>query len=135
MRITTWLAAAGLAIGCAGTGASPDRAPAAAEPGARVQPADTVALDPRRTLTHIRPLVRPGTTMADIRAALGPPDRDVGSGLHIWVYDLHDGTAVIVGDAGRGPLVYAHHVDRAERGPGGLLGESHTLAELPVGAR
>ena len=97
---------------------------------ARLAHAFRVACDPRRTLANIRPLVQPGTTMDEIRAGLGVPDRDVGSGLHIWVYDLPDGTAVAFGDSGSGPLTYAHHVDRAERTKGGLAGAMRTLEDL-----
>lgn len=96
----------------------------------RVRHAYAVALDPRRTLDAIRRACTPQSMMDDIRRALGAPDRDVGSGIHIWVYDLHDGTATIFGDSGRGPLMYVHHVDRAERDAGGLCGPMRTLADL-----
>jgi hypothetical protein len=67
---------------------------------ARIRRALLGALDPRRTREAVRRLARPGVTMAEVRAALGEPDDDVGSGIHVWVYALDEG-AVLVGEAGR----------------------------------
>ena len=45
----------------------------------------------------------------DIVNVFGEPDEDIGSGIHIYVYRLTDGTAIWVGFTDR--IVYARHVD------------------------
>jgi hypothetical protein len=40
--------------------------------------------------------------------AFGDPDGDIGSGIHIYVYNLTDGTAVWIGFNGN--IVYARHM-------------------------
>jgi hypothetical protein len=42
----------------------------------------------------------------------GEPDEDIGSGIHIYVYHLTDGSAVYIGHNGTS-LVYARHVNSA----------------------
>jgi hypothetical protein len=70
------------------------------------------ALDPRRTREAVRALAKPGVTMERVRAALGEPDDDVGSGIHVWVYALEEGAAR-VGEAGA-----VHYVDLVSSVPG-----------------
>jgi hypothetical protein len=38
----------------------------------------------------------------------GAPDRDIGSGIHIYVYDLSDGTKVYIGYTDK--IMYARHM-------------------------
>lgn len=45
---------------------------------------------------------------ADIVNVFGNPDGDVGSGLHIYVYNLTDGSVVKIGYADK--IMYAKHV-------------------------
>ena len=33
-----------------------------------------------------------GTAQNDLPTIFGKPDRDIGSGIHMWTYDLEDGT-------------------------------------------
>ena len=40
----------------------------------------------------------------------GQPDKDLGSGIHIYVYKLDDATEVWVGMTDK--IVYAYHVDQ-----------------------
>lgn len=45
-----------------------------------------------------------------IVAKFGMPDRDIGSGIHIYVYDLKDSTEMWIGYVGR--ILYARHMDK-----------------------
>lgn len=44
----------------------------------------------------------------DLVNLFGEPDGDIGSGLHIYVYDLKDGTKVYIGYADK--IMYARHM-------------------------
>lgn len=48
-------------------------------------------------------------TEGDVLDAFGTPDKDIGSGIHIYVYALTDGTEVWIGLADR--VLYARNVD------------------------
>lgn len=50
-----------------------------------------------------------GMNYSDIVNAFGEPDEDIGSGIHIYVYKLKDGTAIWIGYTDR--ILYARHVD------------------------
>lgn len=56
----------------------------------------------------------------DIVATFGEPEKDLGSGIHIYVYVLEDATEVWIGYADE--IVYANHVDEDQN----IL---HTLIE------
>ena len=45
-----------------------------------------------------------------IVAKFGEPDRDVGSGIHIYVYDLKDSSEIWIGYVEK--IFYARHVDK-----------------------
>jgi len=86
------------------------------------------ALDERRSVVKAQAAIVPGVTMAEVRAALGDPDADTGSGIHIYHYHLHDGTELVVGAAGE-----AHGLSYARRLRISLDGtSSETVAEFPV---
>jgi hypothetical protein len=48
-------------------------------------------------------------TFARLSAILGEPDRDVGSGIFVLIYDLSDGTRLKVGTADRKSVLYVYH--------------------------
>ncbi|MCA9315717.1 MAG: hypothetical protein KDB73_09515, partial [Planctomycetes bacterium] len=50
-----------------------------------------------------------------VRDLFGEPDRDIGSGVHLWTYDLADGTSVIFSGAAQ-KIVQVLHVRNA-KGP------------------
>lgn len=50
-----------------------------------------------------------GMSLKDINKQFGEPHKDIGSGIHIYVYPLLDGTALRIGYTDQ--LIYAHHVD------------------------
>jgi hypothetical protein len=60
-------------------------------------------------------------TYAQIVAAFREPNGDLGSGIHIYFYDLDDGTCIWIGFADR--IIYARHMSN-HTGTGLLL---HTL--------
>jgi hypothetical protein len=43
----------------------------------------------------------------------GEPDSDIGSGIHIYVYNLDDGTKVYVGYTDK--ILYARHFDQNDQ--------------------
>jgi hypothetical protein len=49
------------------------------------------------------------TTLQDVTARLGPPDRDIGSGIYIYVYDLSDGSSVLIGSADGSRILFVSH--------------------------
>lgn len=48
-------------------------------------------------------------TMAEVIALCGVPDLDVGSGIHVFIYRLSDGSSVVVGTPDCKRLLYATH--------------------------
>lgn len=67
---------------------------------------------PRRTLQHFQKNLDRSLTPAKAIAAFGQPDRNIGSGLIIFEYDLDDGTKLRLGFPGNSPIMYAHHVQK-----------------------
>jgi hypothetical protein len=45
-----------------------------------------------------------------LKAVFGEPDDDIGSGIHIYVYNLDDGTRIVIGYTDS--IMYARHVDK-----------------------
>ena len=43
----------------------------------------------------------------------GEPDDDIGSGIHIYIYNLKDGTKVQIGYVDK--ILYARHVDQKDQ--------------------
>lgn len=84
----------------------------------RVRHAFEVAADPRRSMKYMRKLFAERPPMAKVVETLGLPDEDLGSGLHIWTYDLHDGTTLAIGEPGTGFVLYAHQLGRIARDQG-----------------
>jgi hypothetical protein len=70
--------------------------------------------DSKRELALFREL-RKGTPYADVVPWVGMADRDVGSGMHVLVYDLPDGSRVSLGYADFQKLMYARHEDKDGR--------------------
>ena len=62
------------------------------------------------SLTRLRALHAP-VALADVEKILGPAEHDIGSGVHIFVYDLDDDTVVRVGTPDRQHVTYIIAVD------------------------
>jgi len=52
------------------------------------------------------------TTMQDVIARVGAPGGDIGSGIHIYLYRLEDGTLVWIGSPDGSEILYVRHVGR-----------------------
>ena len=51
--------------------------------------------------------------MLQVTSKLGDPDRDVGSGLHVYSYRLTDGSDVLIGSADGSRILYVRHGSEA----------------------
>lgn len=47
---------------------------------------------------------------SSLKAVFGEPDDDIGSGIHIYVYNLDDGTRVVIGYTDS--IMYARQLDK-----------------------
>jgi len=66
----------------------------------------------RRTLDYFQTNLQLDMSHSKLIAVFGEPDKDVGSGIHIYVYRLDDSTDVRIGITDK--LLYANHVDKGE---------------------
>jgi len=56
------------------------------------------------------------TSMKDVVRKCGIPDEHQGSGIYIFIYDMNDGSIVVVGTANLNQLMYVNHIsDRRSR--------------------
>jgi hypothetical protein len=62
------------------------------------------------TYFYFREHLKPAMNFNDIAAKFGKPAKDIGSGIHIYVYPLADGTEIWIGYAGK--ILYAKQVDK-----------------------
>ena len=60
------------------------------------------------TIGYFTQHLQAGMNYSAIVTAFGDPDSDIGSGIHIYVYNLSDGTAVWIGY--NGSIMYARHM-------------------------
>jgi hypothetical protein len=49
---------------------------------------------------------------SDLRMIFGEPDADIGSGVHMYVYTLEDGTQVVIGYTDK--ILYARHISESD---------------------
>jgi hypothetical protein len=61
------------------------------------------------TLAYFTQHLKADMSYSAIVNAFGDPDSDIGSGIHIYVYNLTDGSAVWIGHNGSS-LLYARHM-------------------------
>ena len=54
--------------------------------------------------------VNMSTTIEEIITSFGQPDRDIGSGIHIFVYNLKDATSIWIGSADNQSIMYLDYV-------------------------
>jgi hypothetical protein len=72
-------------------------------------PTNSVAVvSPARTVETFR-FIGPTTTVAEVNARLGQPERDAGSGMFIFAYRLTDGSEVLVGSPDGSRILYVRH--------------------------
>lgn len=61
------------------------------------------------TIEYFRLHLKADMDFAAIQTQFGAPDADKGSGIHIYVYELKDGTSVWIGYTNK--IMYARHMD------------------------
>ena len=66
----------------------------------------------RNSIEYFQKYLKPGMDYSDIRSIFGEPDADVGSGIHIYVYNLEDGTQVTIGYTDK--IIYARQIDETQ---------------------
>src|SRR2546423_4184556 len=54
--------------------------------------------------------IKPQMSMKQVIEICGVPDEDIGSGIHIYVYNLSDGSLVRIGTPDKKRLIYVAHV-------------------------
>src|SRR6266536_2756050 len=54
--------------------------------------------------------IKPQMSMKQVIDICGVPDKDIGSGIHIYVYGLSDGSLVRIGTPDKKRLIYVVHV-------------------------
>jgi hypothetical protein len=63
----------------------------------------------KATIEYFRIHLKADMDFTAIQNLFGQPDADLGSGIHIYVYQLKDGTAIWIGYANK--IMYARHID------------------------
>jgi hypothetical protein len=61
------------------------------------------------TINYFESHLKTDMNYENLERTFGQPDDDIGSGIHIYVYNLEDGTKVLVGFVDK--ILYASHVD------------------------
>ena len=77
-----------------------------------------------RTIQAFR-RIKPKMSMKQVIAICGVADEDVGSGIHIYVYRLSDGSLVRIGTPDKKRLIYVVHVLPN--------GEARSIIKIPEG--
>lgn len=65
-----------------------------------------------RTARSLAPFLRikPKMSMKQVVETCGLPDKDIGSGIHIFIYELEDGSEVWIGTPDAKKILYVTHV-------------------------
>ena len=70
--------------------------------------------DPHReTLEYFQLYLTPEMKFDNLRKTFGDPDSDIGSGIHIYIYNLSDGTKIQIGYTDR--ILYANQLDERDQ--------------------
>jgi hypothetical protein len=64
----------------------------------------------RNTIEYFETHLNEDMSHSKMLLVFGKPDKDLGSGIHIYVYTLEDSTEVWVGITDK--ILYANHVDK-----------------------
>jgi hypothetical protein len=70
---------------------------------------DDTSID-RKSFEYFEKHLKPDMKYNEFRLIFGEPDEDIGSGIHIYVYNLEDGTKIIIGYTDY--IHNARHVDK-----------------------
>jgi hypothetical protein len=66
----------------------------------------------RDSIEYFQKYLKQDMNYSDMKSIFGEPDADIGSGIHIYVYNLEDGTKVTIGYTDR--IIYANQVDEMQ---------------------
>ena len=66
----------------------------------------------RDSLQYFQQYLKEDMKYSDMKSIFGEPDADIGSGIHIYIYNLEDGTQVSIGYTDK--IIYATHVDKMQ---------------------
>jgi hypothetical protein len=66
----------------------------------------------RNSIEYFQKHLREEMEYSDLRLRFGEPDADIGSGIHIYVYNLDDGTQVTIGFTDK--ILYARHINETQ---------------------
>ena len=70
--------------------------------------------DPHRdTLEYFQLYLTPEMKFDNLQNIFGDPDSDIGSGIHIYIYHLSDGTKIQIGYTDR--ILYARQLDQQDK--------------------
>jgi hypothetical protein len=61
-------------------------------------------------------IIQPGMNYSEICRIVGQPDQDIGSGIHVLQYRLHDGTSVLIGFSSMEQVLYVYHEEKNNQG-------------------
>lgn len=61
------------------------------------------------TLAYFEEHLKADMNYEKLKRTFGEPDNDIGSGIHIYLYNLQDGTKIQIGFVDS--ILYARHVD------------------------
>jgi hypothetical protein len=67
--------------------------------------------------------IKPQMSMKQVIDICGVPDEDIGSGIHVYVYKLSDGSLVRIGTPDKKRLIYVAHVSPN--------GEARSIIQIP----
>ncbi len=68
--------------------------------------------DAATIMQRIRAAIEAGPMFEKLSEILGEPDLDIGSGIHIFVYRLSDGTGITVGTPDKNKVMYIEHAGK-----------------------
>lgn len=66
----------------------------------------------RDSVEYFRKYLKADMHYSDLRSIFGEPDADLGSGIHVYVYDLDDNTQVAIGYTDK--ILYARHINETQ---------------------
>lgn len=66
----------------------------------------------RNSIEYFQNHLRNDMVYSDLKSTFGEPDADIGSGIHVYVYNLDDGTQVAIGFTDK--ILYARHINETE---------------------
>ena len=67
----------------------------------------------KKTFEYFNTHLKADMSYTAILNEFGQPDKDIGSGIHIYVYGLADSTEIWIGYADK--IIYARHVDKNQQ--------------------